>query len=58
MKPFDELPPRQKFFRQNIVRVIIYGGFLLVLYWSVTEILEIKREKDVEAQPKAERISV
>jgi hypothetical protein len=51
MKPFDELTPRQKFFRQNIVRLIIYGGFVAVAYWSISEIIEIKEQKDKEAKP-------
>jgi hypothetical protein len=54
MKKFDQLTPRQKFFRQTLARLVIYGGFVLVLYWSVTKILEIQREKDAEAQPKTD----
>ena len=55
MKPYDQLIPLKKFFRQNIVRLVIYGGFALVLYWSVTRIIEIKQEKDMEVQPKQKR---
>jgi ATP:corrinoid adenosyltransferase len=46
MKPFNELTARQKFYRQNIVRLIIYGSFAAVLYWSVSEILEIVEQKE------------
>ncbi|WP_161888560.1 hypothetical protein [Pontibacter russatus] len=56
MKKFDQLTPRQQFLRQNILRGVIYGGFVLVLYWSVTRIIEIQREKDAEMQPKIETI--
>jgi hypothetical protein len=48
MKPYDQLTPRQQFFRQNIVRVIIYSGFLLGLYWCVNKVIEIAQEKDAE----------
>ena len=50
MKPYDDIKPLQKFLRKNIVRLIIYGGFVLVLYWSISEIIKIKQEKDAEAQ--------
>lgn len=56
MKQFDELTQKQKFFRQNIVRLIIYGGFLVVAYWSVSEVLEIKQERDQQKQAESKAI--
>ena len=52
MKPFDELTPLQKFLRQNIVRTIIYGGFALVLYWSISKIIKVEEKQ--EAEPETE----
>lgn len=50
MRLYNQLTPRKQFLRQNIVRVIIYGGFLLVLYWSVDKVVEIVQEKDAEVE--------
>lgn len=58
VKPFELLTPGKKFFRQNMARLIIYGGFLLVLYWSVSKILEIKETQDAKPQPNTETKAV
>ena len=49
MKLNSELTPLQKFKKQKVMRVIIYGGGALVFYWSATELIEIKQKRDAEA---------
>ncbi|RDV11868.1 hypothetical protein DXT99_23475 [Pontibacter diazotrophicus] len=50
MKPFDQLTPRQQFWRQNIVRFIIYGSFAVVLLWSMSAVIERQERANASAQ--------
>ncbi|RDV13309.1 hypothetical protein DXT99_20020 [Pontibacter diazotrophicus] len=50
MKPFSELTPRQKFYRKNIPRLIIYGSFALVLAWSMYQM--VKKQEQANASLK------
>ncbi|WP_162055960.1 hypothetical protein [Pontibacter pamirensis] len=50
MKPFEQLTPKQKFWRQNIVQFIIYGSFALGLAWSMFQMVEKQEKANVSAQ--------
>ncbi|WP_276498508.1 hypothetical protein [Pontibacter litorisediminis] len=45
MKSFTELTPCQKFLRQNLARVIVYGGFIVALYIGMKKIADFQGEK-------------
>ena len=48
MKPFDELTPRQQFFRKNAFRLVIYGAFVLVLIWSIIQMVAVQDEQNAQ----------
>ena len=48
MRLYKDLTPRQQFFRKNIARLVIYGSFVATVYWSVTEVIEIKQEREIQ----------
>ncbi|WP_162055035.1 hypothetical protein [Pontibacter pamirensis] len=50
MKPFDELTPRQQFYRKNIPRLIIYGSFMVVLVWSMSQMVEQQEQANASLQ--------
>lgn len=50
MKSFDELTPRQQFYRKNIPRLIIYGSFAVVLVWSKFQMVEQQEQANASLQ--------
>jgi len=47
--PYYKLSPTGKFIRKNLARLFIYGGFALVLYWSVSKIGQSMQQQKREA---------
>lgn len=50
MKPIGLLTPIQEFFRQNIIRLIIYSGSVFALIWSINEMVEMWGQANALAQ--------
>ena len=50
MKLFTEPSPRQKFIRQNLARLVIYGGFGLVMFWIMSELVERQERTNAPVQ--------
>lgn len=48
MKPFDELKPRQQRVRKNAFRIVFYSAFMLVLIWSITQMVKVQDEKNAQ----------
>lgn len=50
MKLFTEPSPRQKFIRRNLTRLVIYGGFGLVMFWIMSELVERQERANAPVQ--------